>query len=165
MYIYGELSSSSESAFGCLGSSLGSPGALWAGFGSGRNSVDFCGWPKLSSTAYSDKIWPTGKNLEKSVPEHMCFSIESCFGGAPACTGAPRPSPSPQPVHNTKMSLEVASSEVTRIAARSAFLELVAAATGATGAAEVVSRTVAQTPPPMHAGGQDDGSYTNSLKT
>ena len=56
---------------------------------------------------------------------------------------------------------EVASSQVTRIAIRSAFLELV---TGATGAAEVVSRTVARTPPPTHAGGQDDGSYTNSLK-
>ena len=37
-------------------------------------------------------------------------------------------------------------------------------ATGATGAAEVVSRTVARTPPSTHAGGQDDGSYTNSLK-
>ena len=30
--------------------------------------------------------------------------------------------------------------------------------------AEVVSKTLAQTPPPTHAGGQDDGSYTNSLK-
>ena len=29
---------------------------------------------------------------------------------------------------------------------------------------EVVSRTVARTPPSTHAGGQDDGSYTNSLK-
>ena len=29
---------------------------------------------------------------------------------------------------------------------------------------EVVSKTLAQTPPPTHAGGQDDGSYTNSLK-
>ncbi len=54
--------------------------------------------------------------------------------------------------------------EVTRIAIRSAFLELATGATGATGAAEVVSRTVARTPPPTHAGGQDDGSYTNSLK-
>ena len=56
---------------------------------------------------------------------------------------------------------EVVSYEVTCIAIRSAFLELVA---GATGATEVVSRTVARTPPPTHAGGQDDGSYTNSLK-
>ena len=48
--------------------------------------------------------------------------------------------------------------EVTRIAIRSAFLELAAGETG------VVSRTVARTPPPTHAGGQDDGSYTNSLK-
>ena len=63
---------------------------------------------------------------------------------------------------------EVVSYEVTRIAIRSAFLELAAGATGTTGAAgatEVVSRTAARTPPPTHAGGQDDGSYTNSLKT
>ena len=59
---------------------------------------------------------------------------------------------------------EVASSQVPRIAARSAFLEHATGATGATGAGEVVSRTVARTPPPTHAGGQDDGSYTNSLK-
>ena len=124
----------------------------------------FCEGSMLSSTAYSDKICPTGKIIEKTVPEHMCFSIESCFGGAPACTGAPRPSPSPQPAHNTKMSLEVASSEVTRIAIRSAFLELATGATAEAGATEVVSRTVARTPPPTHAGGQDDGSYTNSLK-
>ena len=26
------------------------------------------------------------------------------------------------------------------------------------------AKMVAQTPPPTHAGGQDDGSYTNSLK-
>ena len=37
-------------------------------------------------------------------------------------------------------------------------------AAGATGATEVVSRTAAQSPPPTRAGGQDDGSYTNSLK-
>ena len=66
-----------------------------------------------------------------------------------------------QPVHNTKVSLEVVSYEVTRIAIRSAFLEL---ATGAAGVPEVVSRTVARTPPSTHAGGQGDGSYTNSLK-
>ena len=36
--------------------------------------------------------------------------------------------------------------------------------TGETGATEVVSKTVARTPLPTHAGGQDDGSYTNSLK-
>ncbi len=36
--------------------------------------------------------------------------------------------------------------------------------TGTTGTGEVVSRTAAQTPPPTRAGGQDDGSYTNSLK-
>ena len=55
----------------------------------------------------------------------------------------------------------LASSEVTRIAARSAFLELVA---DAGGAAEAVSRPAARTPHPTRTGGQDDGSYTNSLK-
>ena len=70
-------------------------------------------------------------------------------------------------MHNTKVSLDLASDEVTRIAVRSAFLEFTAGATGATGAtgeAEVVSKPAPQTPPPTHAGGQDDGSYTNSLK-
>ncbi len=37
-------------------------------------------------------------------------------------------------------------------------------ATGTTGTGEVVSRTAARSPPPTRAGGQDDGSYTNSLK-
>ena len=37
--------------------------------------------------------------------------------------------------------------------------------TGAAGAAEVVARPAARTPHPTRAGGQDDGSYTNSLKT
>ena len=35
----------------------------------------------------------------------------------------------------------------------------------ATGATEVVSRMVSQTPPPTHAGGQDDSSLANSLKS
>ena len=43
-------------------------------------------------------------------------------------------------------------------------MELEADATDAADSAEVVSKTLAQTPPPTHAGGQDDGSYTNSLK-
>ena len=50
---------------------------------------------------------------------------------------------------------EVASSQVTRIVTRSAFLELV---TADTVAAEVVSRPAARTPPSTRAGGQDDGS-------
>ncbi len=54
--------------------------------------------------------------------------------------------------------------EVTRIAVRSAFLELATGETGAAAETEVVSKTVARTPPPTHAGGQDDGTYTNSLK-
>ena len=43
-------------------------------------------------------------------------------------------------------------------------LELATATTGATGAAEVVSRTLARTPPATHAGCRDDGSHTNPLK-
>ena len=39
-----------------------------------------------------------------------------------------------------------------------------AGAAGATETTEVVSRTAARSPPPTRAGGQDDGSYTNSLK-
>ena len=35
---------------------------------------------------------------------------------------------------------------------------------GSTGSAEVLSRTGARSPPSTRAGGQDDGSYTNSLK-
>ena len=49
-------------------------------------------------------------------------------------------------------------SQVRCLSLFSSLLELAA------GAAEVVSRTVARTPPPTHAGGQDDGSYTNALK-
>ena len=56
---------------------------------------------------------------------------------------------------------DLASAEVPQIAAKSAFLEL---ATGEAEVTEVVSKTLAQTPPSTHAGGQDDGSYTNSLK-
>ena len=56
---------------------------------------------------------------------------------------------------------DLTSAEVLHISAKSAFLELPTATAGIT---EVVSKTLAQTPPPTHAGGQDDGSYTNSLK-
>ena len=58
----------------------------------------------------------------------------------------------------------LASSQVPRIAARSAFLELATGAAGTTGAGEVVAGSAARTPHPTRAGGQDDGSYTNSLK-
>ncbi len=37
-------------------------------------------------------------------------------------------------------------------------------ATGAAGSGEVVARPAARTPYLTRAGGQDDGSYTNSLK-
>ena len=55
-------------------------------------------------------------------------------------------------------------SQVRCLSTFSSLLELATGATGATRATEVVSRTVARTPPPTRAGGQDDGSYTNSLK-
>ena len=63
-----------------------------------------------------------------------------------------------------KVSQDLASFEVTRIAARSAFLELMTEAPEVTGGTEVVARPAARTPYPTRAGGQDDGSYTNSLK-
>ena len=63
------------------------------------------------------------------------------------------------------MSLDLASSEVTRIAARSASLELATGAPEATGGTEVVARPAARNPYPTRAGGKDDGSYTNSLKS
>ena len=53
------------------------------------------------------------------------------------------------------------------LSTKSSLLEHATGATGAAGAAgttEVVSRTAARSPPPTRAGGQDDGSYTNSLK-
>ena len=53
------------------------------------------------------------------------------------------------------------SADVCIFTARSAFLEH---ETGETGETEMVSRTLARSPPSTHAGGQDDGSYTNSLK-
>ncbi len=56
---------------------------------------------------------------------------------------------------------KLVSDERTRICIRSAFLELATGATGETGETgetEVVSKTPPQTPPPTHAGGQDDGS-------
>ena len=58
---------------------------------------------------------------------------------------------------------DLASAQVCIITTRSAFLELAAGETGEAGETEVVSKTVARTPLPTHAGGQDDGSYTNSL--
>ena len=51
---------------------------------------------------------------------------------------------------------------MTRIVAFWPFLELVA---GDAGETEMASSTAAQGPPPTRAGGQDDGSYTNSLKS
>ena len=59
---------------------------------------------------------------------------------------------------------DLVSYKVKRIAIRSASLELATGATGAAGAAEMVSKTVARTPHPTRAGGQDDASYTSSLK-
>ena len=63
-----------------------------------------------------------------------------------------------QPLTDFEVRQEVASS---RLRCLRTFLELVAAATAA---ADVVSSTAARTPPSTRAGGQDDGSETNSLK-
>ena len=57
-----------------------------------------------------------------------------------------------QPAHNTKVSLEVASSEVTRTAAISTFLEIVTGVTGVTGAGEMVAGPAAGTPLPHPPG-------------
>ena len=53
---------------------------------------------------------------------------------------------------------------MTRIVSFWPFLEFVTGAGGAAGEREMASRTAARSPPPTRAGGQDDGSYTNSLK-
>ena len=63
-----------------------------------------------------------------------------------------------------KFQRDVVSSQVSRIAAISTFSKLATRAMGATGAGEVVAGSAARTPHPTRAGGQDDGSYTNSLK-
>ena len=55
---------------------------------------------------------------------------------------------------------DLASAFVCKITVRSAFLAL---ETDRTDRAEVVSKTAARTPLPTDAGGQDDGSYINSL--
>ena len=71
------------------------------------------------------------------------------------------------PIERQARSGDLASEFVCKITIRSAFLELGVdrtGITGITGATEVVSKTAARTPLPTHAGGQDDGSYTNSLK-
>ena len=68
------------------------------------------------------------------------------------------------PIERQARSGDLVSEFACKIIVRSAFLALEAGATGETGEAEVVSKTAARTPLPTHAGGQDDGSYTNSLK-
>ena len=60
-----------------------------------------------------------------------------------------RDPPTPQPAHRTKGSSDLASSEVTRIAATWPFLELVKAATGET---EMVSRRAVRSSPPHTPG-------------
>ena len=45
-----------------------------------------------------------------------------------------------------------------------ALLEHATGSTGSAGSPEMVSRTAARSPPSTRARGQDDGSYTNSLK-
>ena len=71
------------------------------------------------------------------------------------------------PIERQARSGDLASEFVCKITIRSAFLAIETDRTDRTdrtGMAEVVSKTAARTPLPTHAGGQDDGSYTNSLK-
>ena len=59
---------------------------------------------------------------------------------------------------------------MTTLTMKTAFLELAAGSTGSggsggsTGSAGNGAANVRSDPPPTRAGGQDDGSYTNSLK-
>ena len=62
------------------------------------------------------------------------------------------------------MSLEVASSEVTRTAAIFAFLELVTGVAGVTGVTQVVARSAARSPLPHTPGARMTVVYTKSLK-
>ena len=59
---------------------------------------------------------------------------------------------------------DLVSHEVTRIAIRSAFLEHAAGNHGSHGSHGSGVKNSARSPPPTRAGGQDDGSYTHSLK-
>ena len=68
------------------------------------------------------------------------------------------------PIERQARSGDLASEFVCKITIRSAFLALEADQADLTDLAEVVSKTATRTPLPTHAGGQDDGSYTNSLK-
>ena len=69
------------------------------------------------------------------------------------------------PIERQAGSGDLANAFVCKITVRSAFLARETGEAGETGETEVVhSKTAARTPLPTHAGGQDDGSYTNSLK-
>ena len=93
---------------------------------------------------------------------HIVGPAGAPFGVHVERLGSQRPFGSP--IKKQARSGDLASEFVCKITVRSAFLALEAEVTGATGATEVVSKTAARTPLPTHAGGQDDGSYTNSLK-
>ena len=128
-----------------------------------KSLVSKLGHLEVQKSLSKQRVWHRLAKTRKEVFQNMrvFFSFESGLGGTGACTGAPRPSPSPQPAHNTKVSREVASSQVMRIAARSAFLELVAEVTEVTAAPEapeVVASSAAQGLPSTRAGGQDDVS-------
>ena len=64
-------------SFCSLGCALGAPGVL-RGASEARDEFSKFVWEsELSTSAYSDNIWPTGKISKKSGQKHMCFSVES----------------------------------------------------------------------------------------
>ena len=114
-----------------LGGSLGAAEA----YIDGRVTIEGGGILEFLSMIRANNPWESGRSIDaknvlarglgtvrqktgkQNLPKYACVSIERCFRGALA----PGPLPSPHPTFNTKVLLEVASSEVTRIAARSAF--------------------------------------------
>ena len=92
---------------------------------------------------------PSGKNTKKTSSKSCEFFLSKVDFAMLSRTRERGDPDQLHSLHRTKGSSDLASSEVTRIAATSAFLELV---TGDAGEGEVVSRTAARDPPPTRAG-------------
>ncbi len=124
----------------CLGCHWPPLARLWAPFGSHCGTLSSL-WPSFGL------IWPAF-----GVALALFGSLWDPFGPPWAPLGFP-PSNLKLDVHRLRC-----------LCTESSLLEHAAGAAGATGAPEVVPRTAALSPPPTRAGGQDDGSYTHSLK-